>query len=335
MRSMLKYITAEEMIDCAEAQFFDDVAEGLHDRTVYDIIKWAATDMHPTLITALLETLDDHDIELIDQCTDWFEIKVLKGRLLDGRKERAKPKNVSHRLNYPIEEVLDDYVNRRTGKLVEAKRQLKKRFDGLDHDMQEKVMMALMEHGNLTERNFIYEKLYGEEFWTDDYIPLIQRWWEEFHDGKMAKVIVKYCSREYILNHLEELEGLCNYATLCLRTGLPPKEDRLNPRTYLFVLKTIGGQIGFHEGRRIVFKHIREYLYEEGEGNPVCSIYDIPYVKRMMAYLGEMGLVDEIMALDAFDKQMHPVHRKDWGTAVIKAIEEEYNFPPFVYKDVK
>lgn len=33
MRSMLKYITAEEMIDCAEAQFFDDVAEGLHDRT--------------------------------------------------------------------------------------------------------------------------------------------------------------------------------------------------------------------------------------------------------------------------------------------------------------
>ena len=66
MRSMFKYITAEEMIDCAESQFFDDVAEGLHDRT---------------------------------------------------------------------------------GKLVEAKRQLKKRFDGMDHDMQEKVMMAFMEHG--------------------------------------------------------------------------------------------------------------------------------------------------------------------------------------------
>ena len=37
MRSMLKYITAEEMIDCAEAQFFDDVAEGLHDRAIYAI----------------------------------------------------------------------------------------------------------------------------------------------------------------------------------------------------------------------------------------------------------------------------------------------------------
>ena len=47
MRSMLKYITAEEMIDCAEAQFFDDVAEGLHDRTVYDYIKKDIKDLHP------------------------------------------------------------------------------------------------------------------------------------------------------------------------------------------------------------------------------------------------------------------------------------------------
>lgn len=323
------------MIDAAEAHFFDSIAEGLHDRTVYDIIKWAATDMHPTLITALLETLDDHDIELIDQCTDWFEIKVLKGRMLDGRKERAKPRNVTHRLNYPIEEVLDDYVTRRKGKHVEAKRQLKKRFDGLDHDMQEKVMLALMEHGGEMERNFIYKKLYGDEFWTDEYIPLIQKWRETCPERKLAKVIVKYCSREYILKHLEELEGLCNYATLCIRTGLQPKEEKLYPRTYLYVLKTIGGQMGFHEGQRIVLKHIREYLYEEGEGEPVCSIYDIPYVKRMMAYLGEMGLVDEIMALDAFDNKMRPVPRKDWGTAVIKAIEEEYDFPPYVYKNVK
>ena len=336
MKTFLDYLDPDEpMIDAADAHFFDSIAEGLHDRTVYDIIKWAATDMHPTLITALLETLDEHDIELIDQCTDWFEIKVLKGRMLDGRKERAKPKNVTHRLNYPIEEVLDDYVNRRKGKHVEAKRQLKKRFDGLDHDMQEKVMMALMEHGGEAERKFIYEKLYGDEFWTDEYIPLIQKWWVTCPERKLAKVIVKYCPREYILEHLEELEGLCNYATLCIRTGLQPKEEKLNPRTYLYVLKTIGGQLGFHQGRRMVFKHIREFLYEEGEGEPVCCIYNIPYVKRMMAYLGEMGLVEEIMALDAFDRKMHPIPRAEWGTAVIKVIEEEFQFPPYVYKNVK
>ena len=336
MKTFLDYLDPDDpMTDDAEAQFFDYIAEGLHDRSVYDILKRDRLDMHPTLITSLLETLDNHDIELIDQCIDWFEIKVLKCRLLDGRKERAKPKNVSHRLNYPIDEVLDDYVNHRTGKVVEAKRQLKKRFDGLDHDKQEEVMWAFMGHGGLAERNFIYDKLYGDEFWTDDYIPLIQEWWQVFQDSKLAKVIVKYCSREYILEHLEELEGRCNYATLCIRTGLQPKEEKLYPRTYLYVLNTIGGQMGFHEGRRIVLKHIREYLYEEGEGDPVCRIYDIPYVKRMMAYLGEMGLVDEIMALDAFDKQMRSVPRKDWGTAVIKAIEEEYDFPPYVYKDVK
>ena len=233
---MIDYLSPDEaMVGCDQARFFDDVAEKLHDRSVYDIIRRAAKDMHPTLITALLETLDEHDVELIDQCTDWFEIKVLKGRMLDGRKERAKPKNATHRLNYPIDEVLDDYVNHRNGKYVEAKRQLKKRFDGLDHDMQERVMTALMEHGGEAERNFIYDRLYGEEFWTDDYIPLVQKWWNTCPEPKLAKVIVKYCPREYILAHLEELEGLCNHATLCLRTGLEPKEEKLNPRTYLYV----------------------------------------------------------------------------------------------------
>ena len=89
MRSMLKYITAEEMIDCAEAQFFDDVAEGLHNRTVYDYIKKNVIDLHPSALTGLLESLDGHDMELIDQCTDWFAVKVTKGRILDGRKDRA------------------------------------------------------------------------------------------------------------------------------------------------------------------------------------------------------------------------------------------------------
>ena len=283
---------------------------------------------------ALMQQLDDAELERIAEDVN-LDSGYLAGRILKYRKKRARPKNVSHRLNYPIEEVLDDYVNHRTGKVVEARRQLKKRFDGLDHDLQEKVMMALMEHGSLTERNFVYDKLYGEDFWTDAYIPLIQQWWEEFYDNRLAKVIVKYCSREYILDHLEELEGLCNYATLCLRTGLPPKEDKLNPRTYLYVLKTIGGQMAFHEGRRMVLKHIRDYLYEEGEGNPVCSIYEIPYVRRMLAYLGEMGLEEDIIALDDFDKKLRPVPRKDWGTTAIKAIEEEFPMPEYVFKEVK
>lgn len=278
--------------------------------------------------------LDDAQLSAIADGPD-LDLSFHAARILKYRKRRAKPKYVTHRPNYPIEEVLDDYVSHRTGKVVEAKRQLKKRFDGLDHDMQERVMMALMEHGGLAERNLVYEKLCDEDFWTDDYIPFIEQWWEEFHDGRMARVIVKYCPREYLLAHMEELEGRCNYATLCIRTGIEPKEEKLYPRTYLYVLKTIGGQMGFHLGRRMVLKHIREFLYEEGEGRPVCSIYEIPYVRRMLSYLGEMGLAEDILALDAFDKRMRPIPRKDWGTAVIKAIEDEFEFPPYVYKDVK
>lgn len=336
MKSMFDYVSLDEMkADSGNARFFDDVSEGLHNRTVYDFIKENIHDLHPFLLTGLLESLDGHDLDLIDKCTDWFEIKVLKGRMLDGRKERAKVKNITHRLNYPIEEVLDDYVNHRAGKMREARRQLKKRFDGLDHAMQEKVMMAVMEHGIESDREFIYGKLYGEDFWVDDYIPLVQKWWEQFQEGKMAKVVVKYCPREYILEHLEELNYKCNYATLCLRTGIAPDPERLPGWTYLYVLKNSGGQLRFREGEDVVYKWVRKYLYEEASDKPVCSIYDIPYVRRMLAYLGEMGRVDDIMAIDAFEKRMRRVPRTQWGTAVIKALEDEFSSQPFVYDVVK
>lgn len=319
----------ETVFSRGDVQFFDEVAGELHDRTVYDILKAQVADIHPTAITALLESLDAHDIALMGRCTDWFEVRVQSKRVQDGRASRAKPKHGTRRLNYPIDEVLDDYVNHRKGKVVEARRQLRKRFDGLDHDRQEAVMLAFMEHGSQTERNFIYAKLYGEEFWTDDYIPLVQRWYEAFpDDGKLAKVIVKYCPREYILSHLEELERRCNYATLCLRTGLTPDPGRLPPWTYLYVLKTSGGQLRFREGEEVVFRWVRRYLYEESADEPVQSLYSIPYVRRMLFYLGEMGRLEDILAIDAFDQRMCSIPSEEWSTSVIKAIEEEFDFPP-------
>ena len=290
--------------------------------------------LHPVLAEALLQQYSSQSLTDIVR-NGPMELTRISKRILRHRKECAKTKGSSHRLNYPIEEVLDDYVNRHTGKVVEAKRQLKKRFDGLDHDRQEAVMMAFMESGGLQERNFVYDKLYGDEFWIDDYIPLVQRWWEEFQDGKMAKVIVKYCPRAYILEHLEELEGRCNYATLCLRTGLTPDPSRLPCWTYLYVMKTSGGQLRFREGEEVVFKWIRQYLYEDAADKPLHSIYDIPYVRRMLVYLGEMGMEEDLMAIDEFDKKMRPVHRTKWGAEVIKAIEEKFDFPPFVYKNVE
>ena len=67
----------------------------------------------------------------------------------------------------------------------------------------------------------------------------------------------------------------------------------------------------------------------------VSSIYDIPYVRRMMNYLGQMGLVDEIMAIDAFDKRLQGIPLAEWGNAAIRAIEEEFDFPEYVFKVVR
>ena len=200
-------------------------------------------------------------------------------------------------------------------------------------------MFALMEFGSTAERNFVYDRLYGDDFWVDAYIPLVKAWWEQFGDHRMARVVVKRCGRKYILEHLEELMGHGNYANICIKTGITPDPDKLSPQTYLFVLKSIHGQLRFREGERTVLRAVRDYLYEHsGEwenDRPIESIYDVPYVRRMMAYLGEMGMIEDIMAIDAFDKRMRTVPSRQWANAVIKAIEEDFPMPEYVFQEVE
>ena len=315
--------------------FFDSVAAELHNQKVYQTLKDLSEDVHPTAVQAILESLDDHDLALIPSCTDWELVSWKAERIASARKERNKPKNVTRKLNYPIEEVLDDYINHRTGSYREAHRQLLARFDGLDHDHQETAMIALMSQGTYRDRSFIYQKLYEDDFWVDDYTPLVQKWWEEFHDGKMGKVVVKRCSREYVIEHLEELTDHCNYSSLCLKVGMRPEDGRLPLRTYLFVLKSIGAQLRPREGEEIVLRWVREYLYEDEHKTIYESIFDLPYVKRMMLYLGEMGLLQDILALETFDKRMQDLPRIEWGTDIIKAIEEEFTLPEYVFKEIK
>lgn len=282
---------------------------------------------------ALMQKLSKKELKELTEGDD-ADLGILASRILRIRASRDRySRTASHRLNYPIEEVLDDYVERRKGKLVEARRQLKKRFDGQEHSIQEQIMLAFMEHGSLSEREFIYEKLYGDEFWVDAYIPLIEAWWEEFHDFQLARVIIKRCPKAYLLKHLDELLEHGNYATLCIRTGMTPEPGRLSPQTYLWVLKNIDAQLLFREGERTVLGAVRDYLYERQEKEPVDCIYGVPYVIRMMGYLGEMGLEDEIIAIDALDRRMAKVPKKEWAGAVIKAIEDEFDFPEYVPKD--
>lgn len=261
---------------------------------------------------------------------------LLADRILRYRRARERFSVTSHRLNYPIEEVLDDYVSHRKGKSVEARRQLKKRFDGQDHPMQERIMHTFMEKGNLSERNFIYDKLYGEDFWVDEYIPLVESWWETFHDHKMAKVVIKRCPKEYLLSHLSELEEHGNYALLCIRTGKVPDPGKLSPQTLLYVMKNIGTVLSPGEGRGIILRAVRDYLKKngeewlrttEGEDGLRPSIYSITYVRRMVLYLGEMGMESDILSIDEFDSDMGFLSGREWADAVIDAVEKEFPTP--------
>ena len=78
MKSMLNYVSLDEMmVDSGNAQFFDDVAEGLHDRAIYDYIKKNVMDLHPSALTGLLTYMIN--LVLSDKEIDQKEIEFIYG----------------------------------------------------------------------------------------------------------------------------------------------------------------------------------------------------------------------------------------------------------------
>ena len=46
-------------------------------------------------------------------------------------------------------------------------------------------------------------------------------------------------------------------------------------------------------------------------------------------------MTGDILAVDAFERRLRSVPRKEWGNAVIRAIEEEFDFPEYVFREVR
>ena len=72
--------------------------------------------------------------------------------------------------NRPIRIVLKEYVERRKSKIVEARKELQRRFAGLDWSIQKKILYAHLKSSK-TDREWAYPRLL--EYWVQ--IPFDMR----------------------------------------------------------------------------------------------------------------------------------------------------------------
>ncbi len=156
--------------------------------------------------------------------------------------------------NAPIATLIRNYTDKKSGKVTEAKEQIKWRFAAQDWKNQKRILTAFLEGGK-TDRQWAYRVLL--DYWDDSLEEKVRKLWEEHHEENCSWVIVKHFPDNYLKNHIEELSLGRNYYFICRRLGsdeqFPIDGSRLRPLDYLALMADLGRGISTATAMELLF----------------------------------------------------------------------------------
>lgn len=116
--------------------------------------------------------------------------------------------------NTPIATLIRNYQNKKSGKVVESRREIQRRFKCLDWVHQKKILLAFI-NASVTDRDWASRKMYV--FWDKSFIPIVKTLWELYHEEPLSWLIIRYFPKNYLKLNMDALVKRRNYYYLCQR----------------------------------------------------------------------------------------------------------------------
>ena len=172
--------------------------------------------------------------------------------------------NISKR-NTPISTLMKNFINKKSGKVDESRKELMRRFDYLDWKDQKKILSAFLDSGK-TDRNWAYWKLTNN--WDKSFEPKLKVLWEQFHEERCAWPIIHNFPVEYISENIDRFTEEKDYYHICLRLAhnktFEIDKERLSPADYITVVANSKRYISIEEATDILYKTVHQYCVNKG-----------------------------------------------------------------------
>ena len=110
-------------------------------------------------------------------------------------------KSKERKRNTPIATLIKNYINKKSGKVPESRKEIQRRFDYLDWKDQKKIMQAFLESGK-TDRLWAYSKLLDN--WDKSFEPRIKELWEQSHEGIISWVVIHYFPTKFLSQNIDK-----------------------------------------------------------------------------------------------------------------------------------
>lgn len=314
----------------------------------YQQEKYQASLAERAVLRALVHTLNKEELLRLQKKLKRGSSKWSVGKGLYEEAIKVLGKIQPHK-NESISALLKAFTDKQSGLVAETRVELRDRFDKQSFLTQRKILKAML-NASKQDRIWAYNRLNYN--WDGFFFEDVKTLWEQYHEKKCGIVIIKYFPMEYVYDNLSALDTHGNYTNLCIKLIHHPKfqidKERLKedfvfyayPEVeYLYILAKSKSKIEEGEATHTLFNQMavfinthdtppkylfnRSYNFERQIEERNVSTKHFDFVSGILWCMGELGLVDELIAFEEWDNM---VRIKFLGSEELQYLGNAYSF---------
>ena len=227
-------------------------------------------------------------------------------------------KDDSCRRNTPIATLIKDYINKKSGKVSDSRKEILWRFKYLDWKDQKKIILAFLDSGK-TDRQWAYSTML--DYWDKSFEPKVKELWEQLHEERCSWAVIRHFPVKYLSQNLEQFTEDRDYFFVCLRLAEDKnyiiQKDKLSLTDYLSVLHHTGRHISDDEAKDIPYRLVHKICVEgfpgyerqldryadSRKGNVICPIH-FQDVNLALYYLRKLNCIHVVWQFETWNEEV-------------------------------
>ena len=237
--------------------------------------------------------------------------------------------------NTPIATLIKNFINQKSGKVAESRKEIQRRFEYLDWKDQKKILEASLDSCK-SDRQWAYSKLYNH--WDKSFEAKVKKLWDELHEPMCAWPIIRFFPISYVKENMTSFTGERDFYFISLRLAEDPNyiidKSKLRTVDYLAVLYYSGRTLSDDDAIDLLFEIVHDLcisgfsIYEQTHMDYDESLFDLSKhlsINRAIKYLFRM---DHLKTVDLFDEWNRKV-RNNIRDSHEYVVLKEWGFPRY------
>ena len=275
------------------------------------------------VLRALVHTLNKAELLMLQKKLKRGSSKWSVGKKLCEEASRVMDKIEPHR-NESISVLLRAFTDKRSGKVADARTELRDRFSKQSLQIQRNILKAML-HASKQDRMWAFNRL--NHCWDNFFLENVKALWEQYHEEESGKVIIRHFPMEYVYDNMSILSTQDKYTNLCIKlihhptfhlckemlrfsfvfSGYPEVE-------YLYIIAKSQSKVEKGHATNLLFQQIvymlnkleapTDELLEGVVGKKASLVKELHVVRDILWCMGELGLVDELIAFEEWDNRV-------------------------------